>query len=466
MKRLLMLTIILNLLIGLSSADAINTRKGFNYVDESGLVVPDNVAFYFGTGSISAGILTADIKFLPDGTNLGITGAGAWDMSSGTGTFSLPTGTFTLTNGGTLAANKSLTWAAGSGGLDASSGTGTFKTSSGTNTHYGDTVITGAKTFTVGTGATVLGGTLDVDGDTTLDAVAIAETLDVDGNTDLDLLNVSEAAALASTLDVDGDTTLDAVAIAETLDVDGNTDLDLLNVSETLDVDGNTDLDLVNISETLDVDGATTVDGFTAGEGATFESTIDVTYAATDVTGTDNAAYIISMQLISNADAVSGGEDYILNDAVLNETENVYTVWANELTDDVPRALVADPDASFTGTITFYGTDMNDEEISEVLTYSSDGAQTTAAAFKDLTNITVSARTGGGDTTVDVGLGSRLGLNTKLTDAAQVAHTSVDNVLETTLPTVTVSATTLSLNTIDPNTANDGTKDVKVYMMV
>lgn len=184
------------------------------------------------------------------------------------------------------------------------------------------------------------------------------------------------------------------------------------------------------------------------------------------VTGTYNPVYVTVMQTIANADAVSGSEEYILNDAVLNETVNVYTVFANALTDDVPRALVVDPAASYTGTVTIYGTDMNDAAISEVLTFSSDVAQTTAAAFKDLTNITVSDRTGGGDTTMDVGLGSRLGLNVILTDTAQVESASMDNVYEGTRATITVSATTLSLNTIDPDTANDGAKDLKVYMKV
>jgi hypothetical protein len=185
-----------------------------------------------------------------------------------------------------------------------------------------------------------------------------------------------------------------------------------------------------------------------------------------DVTGTYNPVYVTVMQTIANADAVSGSEEYILNDAVLNETVNVYDTFANALTDDVPRALVVDPAASYTGTVTIYGTDMNDAAISEVLTFSSDAAQTTAAAFKDLTNITVSDRTGGGDTTMDVGLGSRIGLNVLLTDTAQVESASMDNVYEATRATITVSATTLSLNTIDPHTANDGTADLKVYMKV
>lgn len=186
----------------------------------------------------------------------------------------------------------------------------------------------------------------------------------------------------------------------------------------------------------------------------------------TDVTGTTNTGYQISMQEIDNADAVSGSEAYILNDHALNESANSYTVWANELTDDVPRAIVVDPAASFTGTVTINGTDMNDDFVSETLTFSSDAAQTTAAAYKDLTYINTSVRTGGSDTTMDVGLGARLGLNTKLTDTAQVQSVSVANVLESTAATVTVSATTLSLNTVDPHTANDGAKDVKVYMMV
>ena len=318
-----------------------------------------------------------------------------------------------------------------------------------------------------GVDVTALGNT-DVDlgtGDiTTTGAVSVGTVTETGGVTGTNATYSGTVSAnnvtATDTLAGDDASITNNTAIGGTLDVDGNTDLDLLNVSETLDVDGDTTLDAVAIAETLDVDGDTTLDAVVIAE------TLDVTTVATSVTGVTNSAYITAMQLIADADAVSGSEEYILNDAVLNETENVYTTWANELTDDVPRAIVVDPAASYTGTVTIYGTDIADAVISEVLTFSSDAAQTTAAAFKDLTNITVSARTGGGDTTMDVGLGSRLGLNTALTDAAQVAGASMDNVYEATRPTVTVSATTLSLNTVDPNTANDGSKDLEVYMRV
>ena len=180
MKRLLITLLTLTLLTSLVSADAIDTVRGFNYINEGGLIFADNRPLYFGSGSgPSAGVYTADVKITPDGTNLVITGSGGWNFGGSTGAFILPTGTFTLTNGAVVAANKSITYAAGSGGLDASLGTGPFKTSSGTNTLYGDVVINGAKNFTVGTGATVLGGTLDVDGNTDLDLVNVSETLDV-----------------------------------------------------------------------------------------------------------------------------------------------------------------------------------------------------------------------------------------------------------------------------------------------
>ena len=57
-----------------------------------------------------------------------------------------------------LAAGKDFTYAAGDGVFDASLGTGAFKSNTGTNTLGGNVVISGAKTFTTGTGLSTFSG--------------------------------------------------------------------------------------------------------------------------------------------------------------------------------------------------------------------------------------------------------------------------------------------------------------------
>jgi len=155
-------------------------------------------------------------------------------------------------------------------------------------------IATGTAPFTVASTTVVTNLNADsVDGKNSTDFCLLdgtqALTADWDvGDFDLQMtdLRVDEDATVSGNLsvtlalDVDGDTTLDGLTVAEaaafssTIDVDGNSDLDIVNISETLDVDGNTDLDLLNVSETLDVDGATTLDGVTVAEAATFSGPV------------------------------------------------------------------------------------------------------------------------------------------------------------------------------------------------
>ena len=117
-----------------------------------------------------------------------------------------------------------------------------------------------------------VGDDFDVDGDTTLDKLTVAELatfndnidankdLDVDGHTELDDLNVTGIATFQNdidanqNLDVDGDTTLDKLTVDELATFNGNID-----ANQDLDVDGRTELDTTNISESLNVVGFTTL---------------------------------------------------------------------------------------------------------------------------------------------------------------------------------------------------------------
>jgi len=110
------------------------------------------------------------------------------------------------------------------------------------------------------------------------------------------------------------------------------------------------------------------------------------------------------------------------------------------------------------------GTNYADEAITETLpafTADTAGTVTGSKAFKTVTSITIPAHDGTGATTA-IGFGEKLGLPFKL------AHNTVDkaylnNVLEGTAPTVATSTTAFESNTVDLNSALNGTV-VDVYL--
>lgn len=116
--------------------------------------------------------------------------------------------------------------------------------------------------------------------------------------------------------------------------------------------------------------------------------------------------------------------------------------------------------------VTVHGTNMNDEVISEVLpTFTANSATTVTGskAFKTVTSYEVPAHDGTGATT-SIGVGDALGIPYKL-DHNTVLAAYLDNALEGTAPTVATSATALESNTVDLNSALDGSK-VDVYLIV
>ncbi len=84
-------------------------------------------------------------------------------------------------------------------------------------------------------------------------------------------------------------------------------------------------------------------------------------------------------------------------------------------------------------------------------------------AFDEIDEITIPAHDGTGATTA-IGFGDKLGLPYKLAhDTVQAAY--LNNVLESTAPTVAVSASAVENNTVDLNSALDG-HAVDVYLIV
>jgi hypothetical protein len=225
----------------------------------------------------NATLTIADGKTLSATDNATISGTNTGDQTitltgdvtgSGTGSFATTIGPAKVTNA-MLAGSIDLTTKVTGILPIANGGTGsnsqnfvdltTAQTVAGAKTFSGNTAVSGSSTFTVGTGATALGGTLAVTGATTLN-----------GNTSVSGSNTltvgTGATALGGTLGVTGATTL-----SSTLAVSGNT-----TIGGTTTLNGNTS---VSGSNTLTVGtGATTLGGTLAVTGATtLSSTLGVT---------------------------------------------------------------------------------------------------------------------------------------------------------------------------------------------
>jgi hypothetical protein len=106
------------------------------------------------------------------------------------------------------------------------------------------------------------------------------------------------------------------------------------------------------------------------------------------------------------------------------------------------------------------GTNYDDETITETLpafTVDTAGTVIGSKAFKTVTSITIPAHDGTGATT-SIGWGDKLGLPWELTrNTVLYKQTFLNDVVESTEPTITVSASAIESNTIDLNSALNGT---------
>ena len=114
------------------------------------------------------------------------------------------------------------------------------------------------------------------------------------------------------------------------------------------------------------------------------------------------------------------------------------------------------------------GTNYDDEEITETLpafTVNTAGTVSGSKAFKTVTEIVIPAHDGTGATTA-IGWGDVLGLPWLLSRKTNLyKQTFLNNVVESTEPTVTTSASAIESNTIDLNSALNGTA-VDSYFIV
>jgi hypothetical protein len=121
----------------------------------------------------------------------------------------------------------------------------------------------------------------------------------------------------------------------------------------------------------------------------------------------------------------------------------------------LPGGTTADVPA---GDVTINGTDIEGNVISEAVTFAANATtkQVTAKAFKTVTSVVFPIQDGAG-ATYDVGIGDKLGL-TWAYSALRADYAVLGTTLEGTLPTLAANVTTPSANTVDLNSALDGSE--------
>jgi len=120
--------------------------------------------------------------------------------------------------------------------------------------------------------------------------------------------------------------------------------------------------------------------------------------------------------------------------------------------------------AGIAGNVVVKGTNYSGETITETIALNGTTTVAGTKAFATVTSIALPIKTNASGDTVSVGLGSALGLPYELAHNA-VLMGFVDNVKESTAPTVTTSSTAIESNTVTLATALSG-KVVDIYLLV
>ena len=163
---------------------------------------------------------------------------------------------------------------------------------------------------------------------------------------------------------------------------------------------------------------------------------------------------------VSAADAVVAAIAAIIAAFATSAEETVVTTGFTDPA--VPRNITATAGGTAADVaavqVIIVGTDYVGEVITETLpafTLNTAGSVAGAKAFATITSVTVPAMDGVG-ATVSIGFGDILGLPSLLTENTVIAA-YLDGVIESTAPTVAMDAANISGNTIDLNSALDGT---------
>lgn len=167
---------------------------------------------------------------------------------------------------------------------------------------------------------------------------------------------------------------------------------------------------------------------------------------------------------------VAADEDLVLPVETIPAAGLVYAIGAIDNQPDVCRALtitlggVAGDINGATTPLVIQGTDFKGVALSENFTVTEDTAETVqgSKAFKTVRRIAIGAQDGAG-VTLTVGVNDKLGLNTLL-PIDTVLYAIIGGVKEAVAPTVTVSPTEISANTIDLNSALNATAVKVAYI--
>lgn len=111
------------------------------------------------------------------------------------------------------------------------------------------------------------------------------------------------------------------------------------------------------------------------------------------------------------------------------------------------------------------GTNIRGDVITETIAIAANAStiQTGNKAFASITSVLFPIQDGAA-ATFDVGFGTKLGLE-RLLSADEVIYANVDGAYEGTRPTIAYSASAIESNTLIPNTAANGAKDIVAAYM-
>jgi hypothetical protein len=188
----------------------------------------------------------------------------------------------------------------------------------------------------------------------------------------------------------------------------------------------------------------------------------------TSVSGVSADMAFLAHLIIDGDNAAASDTDGVL--AAVTDTGIQQVITENIINPLYPRNITATAGGTATNIkaiqVIIEGTNFKDEIITETLpvfTVDTAGTVQGSKAFKTVTKITIPAHDGTGATT-SIGFGEKLGLP-YLLPVNTVLKTYLNGTIESTAPTVTVSAADIENNTIDLNSSLNGT-DIDVYLMV
>ena len=159
-------------------------------------------------------------------------------------------------------------------------------------------------------------------------------------------------------------------------------------------------------------------------------------------------------RIVIETDMIVGAYDIAAATPLDGGTRNVTVTHAED----------TEPDVAL-GTIDIVGTDIDDQVLLETITPGADATVQGTMAFKTVTSVTgVDWITGGTSDNISVGFGDIIGLP-DLLPCNTVLFVMFNAIREAVAPTVTNSIAILAENTIDLNSATDGSA-VQIYYLV